>query len=612
MAKIKTLRINNFKFFGNEEQPLSIDSKHLLIYGENGSGKSTLYWALYTLLEAASKQSDEDIKKYFRKGVSDLNSLVNIHATQTPAGDFNSFIEAELDNGTTYRISLSDTSIRTNIQAQLSNSVTDFVNYRMMYKAYDFAHSEENDLFLLFENEILPYVDFSPIQFGTGVPLITEIKASKILNNLWKGSGVHNKKSPQHQTFLGKVMKFNQDLRSLLTHINTRGNEILKNDLGYQNFEFLLELSQEVNVDIKGNKTYPKISLKIPNFNGVAGVIHKPHSFLNEARISALALSIRLAVLEKNYNSTAELRLLVLDDLLLSLDMANRDKVLEILLNRYVHQYQILLMTHEYRFFEITKKRIQSKGLENGWLFKEMYVSESAGSPPKPIILPSETYLGKAKKYFSEFDFAASGNFLRKESESFVKKFLPQRLRRDKNSADLNLEGMIKASIEFAKANSLTTDTQNNLKALDEHRKFIFNALSHDSFDVSNLKSDLISAFDTLAYLRNIESKTILKMGDSLTFELIDLAGDVHNFDIQVCDEVKVIKENLGALPIVSKCPYLSTYTKNGIRSPNSEKFNDIKSFYDKKYNLSDKTINADFSESILLSDGQPLKSKIQ
>ena len=53
MSKIKTLHINNFKFFRNSK-PLDLDSKHLLLYGENGNGKSSVYYGLYTLLEAAT------------------------------------------------------------------------------------------------------------------------------------------------------------------------------------------------------------------------------------------------------------------------------------------------------------------------------------------------------------------------------------------------------------------------------------------------------------------------------------------------------------------------------------------------------------------------------
>lgn len=57
MSKIKAIRINNFKFFGKSD-PIVLDGRNLLLYGENGSGKSSVYNALYTLFEAASKTPD--------------------------------------------------------------------------------------------------------------------------------------------------------------------------------------------------------------------------------------------------------------------------------------------------------------------------------------------------------------------------------------------------------------------------------------------------------------------------------------------------------------------------------------------------------------------------
>lgn len=36
MSRIDTLQIHNFKFF-NEQEPIKLDGKHLLLFGENGS-----------------------------------------------------------------------------------------------------------------------------------------------------------------------------------------------------------------------------------------------------------------------------------------------------------------------------------------------------------------------------------------------------------------------------------------------------------------------------------------------------------------------------------------------------------------------------------------------
>lgn len=48
MKRINKIHINNLKFFPDFE-PIKIEGKNILLYGENGSGKSSIYWALYTL-----------------------------------------------------------------------------------------------------------------------------------------------------------------------------------------------------------------------------------------------------------------------------------------------------------------------------------------------------------------------------------------------------------------------------------------------------------------------------------------------------------------------------------------------------------------------------------
>ncbi len=64
MGRIETLHIHNFKFF-DEQKPIKLGGKHLLLFGENGSGKSSVYWSLYTLFESSVKYDVDEIKKYF-------------------------------------------------------------------------------------------------------------------------------------------------------------------------------------------------------------------------------------------------------------------------------------------------------------------------------------------------------------------------------------------------------------------------------------------------------------------------------------------------------------------------------------------------------------------
>ena len=80
MNRIQSLKINNFKFF-RDENPIEFNDNNLLLYGENGSGKSSIYWSLYTLFEASLKSNDNDIKKYFSKIIKIDDNLINIIVT---------------------------------------------------------------------------------------------------------------------------------------------------------------------------------------------------------------------------------------------------------------------------------------------------------------------------------------------------------------------------------------------------------------------------------------------------------------------------------------------------------------------------------------------------
>ena len=72
--------------------------------------------------------------------------------------------------------------------------------------------------------------------------------------------------------------------------------------------------------------------------------------FLNEAKLTQFALSVRFAASLVNLHES-DLKLLVLDDLLVSLDMSNRMKVVEILLSSTFDNYQKIILTHDLGFF---------------------------------------------------------------------------------------------------------------------------------------------------------------------------------------------------------------------------------------------------------------------
>lgn len=86
--------------------------------------------------------------------------------------------------------------------------------------------------------------------------------------------------------------------------------------------------------------------------------IDSPQSFLNEAKLSTIALALRLAILDEKFVE-AYPKVLVLDDMLLSMDLSNREFLLDIILDNYQDDYQIVFLTHQRGLFEDTKKSVQ-------------------------------------------------------------------------------------------------------------------------------------------------------------------------------------------------------------------------------------------------------------
>ena len=100
-------------------------------------------------------------------------------------------------------------------------------------------------------------------------------------------------------------------------------------------------VSYYVTADIKKDKNYEwtafHINLIITSYNGQIVQIKKPQSFLNEAKMSAVAVAIRLAIIDQRIGTAVPdaLKVLVLDDLMISLDMGNRDKLMDLLLDDF-------------------------------------------------------------------------------------------------------------------------------------------------------------------------------------------------------------------------------------------------------------------------------------
>lgn len=515
MAFISTIDIQNFKFFRANEQFI-LDGKNLLIYGENGSGKSSLYWALYTLLECANKEDDASINKYFTGAAA----LANVFMEPGDADYVECEINLALDDGSSFKLAVTDLSIRTNVDAQAANYASEFLNYRMLFSIHDFVHGETIDLFDYFRKDVLPYVKYAPVRYwkkDLGGNLVEH--ETENANQIWefaqtgppKSSFDKNRKpkfpstkEPDSRTYRNIVNGFKQETQDLLTYINTEGNPILVTDFD-GDFEFHLDL-----VEMEAYKVSPQnfaapkfeITLTVSQFHGV-GVLPNPQSFLNEARLSALALAIRFAILKRRLQ-TAKLKLAVLDDFMISLDMNNRDVALNYVFDKIIPAYQVILLTHDRYFYEMAKDRIKRKTQSNVWVTYEMFEAfddenDPKNSKPKPCIIEDKGKVNKARSLYRSKDYASAANMVRQATEKLCKSYLTRQEMLDVNYGVVNLAERINRLVTKATAAGIDPVLLANLM---HYKGSLMDLGSHHNIEAPLFRNELFKAIETLERLK--------------------------------------------------------------------------------------------------------------
>jgi hypothetical protein len=429
MKRISKLTINNFKAF-KESETILFDSKNILVHGTNGSGKSSVYWTLYTFLQSSVKTDIDEVHKYFR--LNDPESLRNIHADDTA----DSFIELELEDTDSHvkqGYKISETVVNTQVAGDTNikdaNQASDFINYRLLLNFYNSAHSEEIELFWVFHRDILPYFNNANGEnFGVLYKAISENTFEKRKTTELANRGVAKLGSKTisalRRAYLTEIENFNRALETFVVELIQPANNFLNTHFlnGDSSLKISLELANDATYnDSTGELNAPSIKMTIEQFleDGTYKLINRPHSFLNEARLTQIALSVRLAAMLYRPQANDLFKFLVLDDMLISLDMSNRMTVVKIILTDPAFtDFQLIILTHDKAFYNLIKR----KTISADWKYFEFIRDNQPAS--KPLIRDSKTDLEKAKEYFENKDLDGCANFLRKEAENLLTHFI--------------------------------------------------------------------------------------------------------------------------------------------------------------------------------------------
>ena len=607
MATITQIEIDGFKAFPKNFKLDLGTGKNLLLYGENGSGKSSLYYALHALLQSVFK--DDKGAKYFKPG--DINGeefivndehLINIFRfNEAKDNIYTPYIRITFDDGKIWRLDnggLASENGGNESEIRMLNKNSAFINHSYISRFHAARNSEDIDLWNVFYKDILPFhVPKDSEQFLADL-------YDEIVSDCKGNISMRNKRLQE------KITLFNTLLDDSISRINTKVstiyNDNFKNE-GDSNLSIKLlycsddapENKQKEHFylyygNIRNNKTTGRVDLYPPRIfieikeNGI--LIQTPQSHFNEAKLTAIALAVRFAAMATNVVTPGSF--LALDDMLISLDMSNRAKVVDFLL-KISNKYKIYLFTHDKMFFEYFKHK--TKKNQDAWVYKEIYMDYDK----TPYIRNSVDYLGQAEHYIKQHEYEIAGNFLRKAAELLCKNFLPNKWQLSPDYSRLDLNGLIHNSKRYAEESGMTDISV--FEELDSFRKFILNPASHDSYDVVKYRYDVELCLQTLMVFKDIDSVPFLNRGDKLCFELKCKAPsiDIYKFELILCDNFRIIKQP-GKTPLLSKGMINYRVIKNAEVGTMQSDNTTIKSFYDKCYEKSDKSKDANFFNSVI------------
>ena len=466
--RITDIEIKNFRAFrGTYHIELPTAGQNLLVYGENGSGKSSLYLALKLLLE--SGEGAHQFEKYQNVFIEDK-------------GYIKLGLQANSQSGqNTYEWSEGVKDETTDPVIIAASKAKGFLDYKDLLETHYVHRQEEKvNVFELLVGTLLA----NTIHHLTGQSLGSEWEAIQ-QTPLPRRNATGRIRQLREQ-----IGTFNNGLERMLDELEVKASEILQK-FGYNvtldlNFQGITYNSNDKTLDNQ------EILLTVKFFDRD---IPEHHRFLNEAKLSAVAIAIYFSSILLQPTST--LKILALDDVLIGLDMSNRLPVLDVLDEDFA-DYQIFLTTYDKAWYEIVKQRTAHGGK---WKAVEFYFRQT-DEYEIPVYVGNKAYLDKAREYLDANDYKACAIYLRTAFEVMIEEFceakrLPVRYRRSRDKLD-SQDFWDPIKVENGKSGILD---QSLIRDIELYRTRILNPLSHTT--ITNIpKQEIEDAIEAVARLK--------------------------------------------------------------------------------------------------------------
>lgn len=538
--KITKIEINDFRSF-LKLNSISLDNKgkNLFLYGENGSGKSSFCRALNLFFDATDKRR--------------LKHLIGVNFGESPfeKGNNNSkgFIKIYFPN-TDFTLDVNGFK-QPNTETELSDirRTKGFLEYKNLLPIYLYSNKEKNNLFRLFVEG----------PFAT----LRNPKTNKLISTEWN----NRKKDKLTADFYRGIFEISNQLINSI-------NDILK------------YFDPSLSIGFKSSKTWTTGVLYLEVFiNGEK--LKNYGDFFNEAKLVALSISIYLAIIlrQGKENSNDKVKLLILDDIFIGMDLGNRLPLLKIV-SEVFNEYQVFITTFDENWYNMAEFYLE----KSDWKFIKAYSDISNPIIPKTVLVDSEKedYLFKANFHYKRFDYPACANYQRKYFERKLKNILPFNLLYSKQQ-----DGSIKENdklntnfenfVEYLKSSKLDITPFADFKL---YTRIVLNPLSHDNSSSPIYKKEVEEVFNLISEIEKIEV-SILKQVKNDEVSILKLSIQDNNevwfqYKLQLVDNLRRVKQdnNIGFPP----CRVIIISSKKG-NSEWSEINDDKMSILEDKYN---------------------------
>jgi energy-coupling factor transporter ATP-binding protein EcfA2 len=461
--KITQIDLKNFRAFYGEQTIKLKDGKSLLVLGENGSGKSSVYFALKDFFEAYEKGLDITKTPY-------RNLFAKTNDTS---------VKLSFDTGDTYEWSDSQNSPHS-LTSQNLDVIRGFIDYKSLLETYFFQQKHDRvNIFDFIVHEVL--ADYQPLS------------SKRTIKQYWKRIRIPQRNTVlQLQTLSWAIDEFNQNLGFALKELEAQAQAIidafnmnLTLTLNFGNVGYNRAVSRE-----KKALTNKLVNLRVKFYEQD---YENHHQYLNEAKLSAVAIALYFASFL--IRPQGKLNILALDDVLIGLDIANREFVLKIV-DQYFKDFQLFIFTYDEVWFD----RLQTQFAD--WQ-KLVFHTVDNGDFEIPAIKDQLGYLKKAEQLLADGDKRSAANMARQYFEDIAKGVCDKRaikVRYRRKAKELKLDDLWKAILDVpgrvAIDAQLITDIKSDIAT-------IYNPLSHGN--PINLSTDDVKR--AIARLKTLKQK---------------------------------------------------------------------------------------------------------